>query len=1321
MATKVVKKGMGAAAAAAVGKADVKVKAKPTSAKHAGAAAAKVIKAKPIATSSGAGKAGVGVNGDMKKIVKKGKTPGGLAKNAVRNVRDIVTGLPATVELLVKATNPVLDPHFGTKEAAGPKLAKSIEEHDPLYALGDAAVKKLSGDDKGADEALKRAGDRAYERPVDAASYAAGGAALAGRGATLAKHGKGGTPAATARPAKRVDDAKITTKEGVQRARRAASAEVKVKQGKATPAQAELAAKIKRDPATLRKEQRYSPNAATRTVQKARENRKVAKGKDPFVATPRQAKKLRKRRFDEHSRNVHSGGLAREQLAAKEAHEQKKVLKDPDALTAAQLLANERVRQGKVNADLAALERTAVKRDGGDKNARVLRHIDAQHFEDPKVQVVAAAMRDSLRESEGRLKREGFFDGRDGKGTNPDLVAKMQPHLARGDMVQLNRGDLKPRREGGTPPTPTSPGPKPAPKPTPPHQPAPAARSGQEAPAAPKVSQPPAAPVKAAQAPPSGTRRHLDATVERLRVVDEEIALINVAGRAREVYGTGGRRAPKRSGKVRKTYADRMDVGRLRELRAERTRLRSKIERLRASDALKSQPKGKVSKPPPVRELTPLEREHQQKAAASNPVTAERQAAEKARTSPEVSAARVEEARRHGYEPDPRDVARSAAKPAVRGNARVSGGTGGRRVVAPAKNTERQGHAGDKQHQDAQQGRPVVVEPVAHRASEARTNVYVESTGAYWATGPRAGERVNEVDLAGEQGAFIRGLDHRAERSTDLAQPRAGRGYTAEDAILGDLATDRVLATRLDRERQITLIRLARNVEHDFAYRTKNGKSRFTPERADQLAQRLGDRWATLNVSKTEAVIVPREIASRWKQQVGVPPRSERVGRYVTRQFIRTVLPFSLTWQVGNVADLFTRLVAADARFAVPGLAGKSGRDLVAATEVAMRELDPHLAGELTQSLKGHFGARSTVAPLKFSEITQDTRSQFVRDAGEAITAFRDVPVVHQVAEAVRGTTDKLFAAGTKAESAMVSRAAGVAIERYARALGHDVKNHAELGQKLAREFRDDPAKMLEFQRRTLEITGDYVTRGPGLKKLMHGPVPFVQWIRAANKFVFKTLPVGHPYKTAMMLWAASITEEERRELGLSGYITAEEAQKLGLPAPSSGYLAGALRLAGDKSVVVSPLTSFGEAARIIEGAAALASGETERGARLLASPVLLFVQAPAISGAKHGPAVGVNRLGEAFVPGLKPARRALEGERPHPRSTIIKPIGTGGKSTTDRILAAMTAPVGREFPEDEPKAGRPDPNRVKVGDEYTFTTTGPGGRKIRRRVVRKR
>jgi hypothetical protein len=1260
------------------------------------------------------------------KPVKEQRSVGGLIENAGRNLKDIVTGLPASAEQLAKATAPDRIFGKGESERARRALKQGIQQHDPAYALGEAVVKSAKGDREGASRALHRAGDNAYERPLDVVSYLAGGAGAAGRGATVLRHaGKGGVEAARARPPLKVDDSpRAVTKAQVKVKREAARAEVRVRKNQPQPGDRELAAKVTRT-TPVRKEQHYSANAATRAVQKAREDRKAAKGKDPFTAGERKARRIRKRRFDEQVRNTKAGALHREAAAAEQAHREHKALgRDPLKRAAADLLANDRVRHTSVEADLRDLRATAARR--GSANAHIYDRLTPGDFADPAVRRVAAQRRAGLRESEARLKREGYFEGRDGRGTSPEFVAALQPHLARGHVIEVDKDHAPP----------------PAPQPKAAPQPAAATVKAEATVPIDKVQELRRAGARSLKRQIADVDKRIGEVTMKVRrapvyepkatETPEQAALRAVTGDHAELRRKGGAKTSgqdpgrehvdvkgeaKGQQRVRVRRAVPVDSERaeLQRLREQRAKLVVKLERtVRAGQAHSL----KVTKAPDTaRKVVPgraSEKPGKGPTKAQLATVAEREAERARMMDPVKVAARVEAAKAAGIDPHPVDVRalnggseRSAAEPV----AKVAGGA----VIRPARGEHDQPHHEGQHDERHDPGMPD--QPVAHEArmsngdgAHKRTGVRVQRDGYYWAHGPRAGQRVTEADLAGEQGAFIRGLEHDSSHNEDLTQPRAGRGYSAQDAIMGNLADDRVLATRLDRERQIGLIRLVRNVEHDFALR-QGDRTRFPQQRAEQLAARR-DGYTTLNVSKDEAIVVPNEIAARWKAQINPPARAERIGRYITRQFVRTVLPFSMTWQVGNVADLYTRLVAADARFAVPGLAGRSGRDLVDAVRVAMRELDPHLADELTDSLKGHFGARSTVKPLKFSDITHDARSGLVRGAGEFISSIRDLPGIHQAANAVRGATDKLFAAGTRAESAMVSRAAGSAMQSYAKALGHDLSDLAELGRKLAGEFADDPAKLLEFQRRTLEITGDYVTRGPGIKLTQHVAVPFIQWIKAANKFVFHTLPVGHPYKTAMMLWAASITEPERRRLGLSGYISPAEAKRLGLKAPQTGYLAGALSLPGGKSLPTTPLTSLGEAASIIEGAQAFKDGPAEGARALIAPRVAPQIVRPALKALDYGAGPGASAAADAFVPGAKQTRRALEGERSHPRSTLLHPIGTGGKSTSDRILAAMTAPTGREYPERQPKPGSAAAARVPIGHKFPFSYTGPGGKK---------
>jgi len=280
-----------------------------------------------------------------------------------------------------------------------------------------------------------------------------------------------------------------------------------------------------------------------------------------------------------------------------------------------------------------------------------------------------------------------------------------------------------------------------------------------------------------------------------------------------------------------------------------------------------------------------------------------------------------------------------------------------------------------------------------------------------------------------------------------------------------------------------------------------------------------------------------------------------------------------------------------------------------------------------------------------------------------------------------------MFDIGSAVEARLVHAAAGKQAKAFAKALRVAVEDHAEMARLLARELADDPAALEAFQRATLEMVGDYVTKSPHTRIFTNAAMPFLAWLKAATKFVYLTLPKDHPYARSLWLLGATATREQRAQLGLSYFITEEEAKRLGLPKPRRGYLSGGIDLGDGTVLPTAPFTSFGEAGRIPEalddGVRLVVEGRPAKGAvhasEAVTDKVLQYVQRPVRQGLKAGGEKAAQEAAEGFIPGAKQARRALEqGGIPQRKSTVLHPKSggrKGGASTATAILG-LTVPT---------------------------------------------
>lgn len=157
------------------------------------------------------------------------------------------------------------------------KLGKGFIEHDPFYLAGDAAVKKLSGDDKGAKEAWRKSKRELKEHPGLAALEAVGVKGSIGKGATRIAEKRGLNPTARV-PAKFPNSAleipRVHSRDAFQRAFDKRQDAAKVRKADAMRAEAHVL-------------EQANPAANASRIDELRVS---ANHKDPRIASEKQAK-----------------------------------------------------------------------------------------------------------------------------------------------------------------------------------------------------------------------------------------------------------------------------------------------------------------------------------------------------------------------------------------------------------------------------------------------------------------------------------------------------------------------------------------------------------------------------------------------------------------------------------------------------------------------------------------------------------------------------------------------------------------------------------------------------------------------------------------------------------------------------------------------------------------------------------------------------------------------------------------------------------------------------------------------------------------------
>jgi hypothetical protein len=438
--------------------------------------------------------------------------------------------------------------------------------------------------------------------------------------------------------------------------------------------------------------------------------------------------------------------------------------------------------------------------------------------------------------------------------------------------------------------------------------------------------------------------------------------------------------------------------------------------------------------------------------------------------------------------------------------------------------------------------------------------------------------------------------------------------------------------------------------------------------------------------------VVPSVVLQVWERQVAGPGRLATLSRWLTRNFVQSVLPFSVFWHVGNQVDMATRLAVAGVHLED---LGRSGPAVLREFEHVLADAEPHLRDTVLSWIKGHAGTRAQIDPVRFRDATDGLRFG-LHELGAAVSGTRQIPGLKQILDAAAKVKDEVFDLAAGAEGHMTQAGGAIALRDMAKALGYEISDQVELGRKLAADVQARPELIEEFARRTVEIIGDY--RKSPLARDVSALLPFWNWMRAAVRFTLWTLPSKHPLAAALLSQSVLMTEEARLRRGESVFFSADDVRELNqgrayedrYPLPGHGYLAGALASAGGQ-VAVTPFTSFGEVASILADPEKYLAG---RPLPMLQGPIGAAlgrgkaIGASLVDQARGGPPVGDGKLhgvsrGEkflsevlqSFTPGARVLHKARrKGALPQTSSTIFHPKGVPGTETG--VLKAVADPL---------------------------------------------
>jgi hypothetical protein len=436
----------------------------------------------------------------------------------------------------------------------------------------------------------------------------------------------------------------------------------------------------------------------------------------------------------------------------------------------------------------------------------------------------------------------------------------------------------------------------------------------------------------------------------------------------------------------------------------------------------------------------------------------------------------------------------------------------------------------------------------------------------------------------------------------------------------------------------------------------------------DALAEPPQGQAGTRNV-----VLVPARQVERFREhQAMVALRGARVGQAYTRIFRATVLPFSTKWLFGNAAEALIRSVAYGITPVDLAVRGPKFFDAVKRVDdETFKQLDVRSRGGLLYGsgdrLNVHTSDKSfegSVLETPAKIIANGVRLPVIRQIGAGLGAYE---------RAVFGLNRAMESRGF--QTAVAGKFARKQIQELTGSWGKAVRLQREALDEVARGMLNTP-KQVQLARYTDEVLGKYNRFSPDTRRITQTIAPFLPWFLNAGRFVYHTLPVKHPAKTALL---ANIEVTLNKEI--------QQARKQVPP----GDLESAIRLKDGGLLPLSRYTPFGAFTNLPDGLLdpflpqfttffnnmqgrawtgkelRLAGGGTpDRGKRLT---------------------MAVYALAEGAVPGMAIARRLREkGRTAFDDSTVLSPKtkpGTSyGRSAVERVFNPLAptylgAPAG--------------------------------------------
>jgi hypothetical protein len=377
-----------------------------------------------------------------------------------------------------------------------------------------------------------------------------------------------------------------------------------------------------------------------------------------------------------------------------------------------------------------------------------------------------------------------------------------------------------------------------------------------------------------------------------------------------------------------------------------------------------------------------------------------------------------------------------------------------------------------------------------------------------------------------------------------------GTPYTPEEAI-------RVAAEHnenADPELHVTPVNMAPasySAEHaaEIISAQNAGRRDFLKGIVDrQMADAVDSLHFPENAGKPIVALVPTQALKRFTrhQLVG----SSEAGKFfskLTSAFRKTVLPFSPKWITGNVAEALMRSVI---NGVIPGRDQQIGLRLLK----RMEELDPEAAKRFREQALGGllFGTSDNMSVYRDRTMFEGTGlnavGEFAGDIHDAVlgkpitlqsAAYNPVHVARAGAKGIGLAQRGIFAANKGIERAFQAGVLGKLARREMQELTGSwtkaLRSQGAAFDDLARGMMHTH-NQVRFARDMDTILGKYSRFSPTTRRLTQNLLPFLPWYLNSIRFVFHTLPVGHPVLTAVLANTERVYQEDwDRELKAMG------------------------------------------------------------------------------------------------------------------------------------------------------------------------------------------